>query len=95
MFVLDTNTVIYFFKGSGKVAATMFSKPPGHIGIPAITLYELELDIAKSTSSRKRMQQLDELVSAVQVLPFSSIEAKTSADIRADLEKKGTPIGPL
>lgn len=94
MYVLDTNTLIYFFKGMGSVADNLLSKKPGDIGIPAIVLYELELGIAKSAAPKKRAMQLDKLIDTVQILGFSTPEAKASAQIRAILEKQGTPIGP-
>lgn len=94
MWVLDTNTLIYFFKGMGKVADNLLSRPPKDIGIPAIVLYELEVGIAKSTSPGVRTRQLEQLLSAINLLPFSETEAKAAARIRANLEKKGTPIGP-
>lgn len=94
MYILDTNTLIYFFKGIGNVADKLLAASPKDIGIPAVVLYELEYGIARSTSPKKRMKQLEELFSLVEVLPFGNEEAKTSATIRASLEKKGTPIGP-
>ena len=93
MYILDTNTLIYFFKGLGGVAGTLFSKEPANIGIPAIVIYEIQTGIAKSTSPRKRKQQLKSLTEAVAILPFSIEEAKASATIRSRLEQKGTPIG--
>ena len=94
MWVLDTNTLIYFFKGEGRVAEALFARRPADIGIPAIVLYELQVGIAKSSSPEKRTEQLAELTSVVQVLPFHQQEARAAADVRAELEKKGTPIGP-
>jgi tRNA(fMet)-specific endonuclease VapC len=94
MYVLDTNTLIYFFKGKGRVAERMFLEAPADIGIPAVVIFELQTGIAKSASSRKRTQQLKSLMEAVKVLPFSTEEAKAAATIRARLEQKGMPIGP-
>ena len=94
MYILDTNTLIYFFKGVGNVADNLLAVSPKDIGIPAVVLYELEYGIARSTSPKKRTKQLEELCALVEVLVFGSEEAKTSAIIRASLEKKGTPIGP-
>ncbi len=94
MWVLDTNTLIYFFKGEGKVADSLFSKAPADIGIPAVVLYELHVGIAKSSSPEKRTAQLAELTSIVQLLPFHKKEARAAAAIRAALEQQGTPIGP-
>lgn len=93
MYVLDTNTLIYFFKGMGHVHERLLSVSPKNIGIPSIVVYELEFGIAKSTSPQKRQKQLKELVSLVNILPFGELEAKTSAKIRANLEKQGAPIG--
>ena len=94
MYILDTNTLIYFFKGIGRVADNLLAVSPKDIGIPAVVLYELEYGIARSTSPKKRTKQLEELCALVDVLNFGNEEAKASARIRASLEKKGTPIGP-
>ena len=95
MYVLDTNTLIYFFKGQGNVATRIFSEAPKDIAIPAIVIFELQTGIAKSNSPQKRTQQLKTLLEAVKVLPFSTSEASAAANIRAQLEKKGKPIGPF
>ena len=94
MYILDTNTLIYFFKGMGNVPSKLLATSPKEIAIPSIVLYELEYGIAKSNSPRKRQAQLNEICSVVKVLPFNSQEARCSALIRANLEKKGAPIGP-
>jgi len=57
-YVLDTNTLIYFFKGLGNVSDRLLSIPPAEIGLPAIVLYELEVGIGKSGTSKKRKTQL-------------------------------------
>ena len=93
-YTLDTNTLIYFFKGMGKVKDQLLSTPPSEIALPTIVLFEMELGIAKSSSPRKRISQLEDFVSLVNVVPFGPSEAKTGSRIRAKLEKKGIPIGP-
>ncbi len=86
MYVLDTNTVIYFFKGTGRVAEHFFTKSAEEIAIPSIVLYELS--IVKSNNPRKRKEQLNHLLSSIRVLPFTMKEAEASAIIRAELELK-------
>lgn len=93
MFALDTNTVIYYFKGSGHVAEHLLNTPPREIALPVIVLYELETGLAKSGATRRR-EQLDEFVRLITILPFGTEEAKAAAHVRAALERKGTPIGP-
>lgn len=95
MYVLDTNTLIYFFKGMGNVATHLFEHAPNEIAIPSIVVYELRVGIAKSTSPEKREKQLQTLLSNVCVLDFTCKEASSSAMVRATLEAKGEPIGPM
>ena len=95
MYLLDTNTVIYFFKGLGDISKNLFNVSPKDIFIPSIVVYELEVGIAKSNDSKKRQEQLKRVLSQVNIIDFSEKEAIASAKIRADLEKKGTPIGPI
>lgn len=93
MYVLDTNTLIYFFKGMGNVSHRLLAITPQEMAIPAIVLFELEYGIAKSSSPKKRQAQLKEMCALVRVLPFGNEEARLAALIRAQLDKKGTPIG--
>jgi tRNA(fMet)-specific endonuclease VapC len=92
MCLLDTNTLIDFFKGRGHVAERLLSVPPAKLGISAIVL---ETGIAKSTHPEKRRRQLDALVNAAVFFPFAKAEAHAAALIRRDLEEAGTPIGTL
>jgi len=93
VYIIDTNTLIYFFKGVGGVSGKFLEVSPKDMAIPSVVLYELEYGIAKSTSPRKRQAQLKELCSLVEILPFEEKAARFSASIRVNLEKKGTPIG--
>jgi len=94
-FALDTNVLIHFFKGDGRVAEHLLATPPSEVIIPAIVLYELEVGISRSTAPGKRRRQLDELLAAVEVRPFGLAEARIAARIRSTLERAGTTLGPL
>ena len=95
MFVLDTNTVIDFFRGEGRIASRLAATHPSEIAIPSVVLYELETGIARSSGAARRRQPLDAFLANLTVLPFDVIEARAAATIRARLEQAGTPIGPL
>ncbi|MCW6053507.1 type II toxin-antitoxin system VapC family toxin [Lyngbya sp. CCAP 1446/10] len=95
MYILDTNTLIYYFKGQGQVAQNLVNIPPQEIGISTIVLFELQVGIAKSTSPAKRTEQLQQLLSRVNLVPFDRDSAVAAATIRAQLEQQGTPIGPI
>ena len=93
-YVLDTNTLIYFFKGLGNVSKHMLAQSPSELAIPTVVLFELEVGIAKSTSPDKRKSHLQEITALVNVLPFGIAESRSAAQIRVELEKQGLPIGP-
>jgi tRNA(fMet)-specific endonuclease VapC len=95
MYVLDTNTLIYYFKGQGQVAQNLANVSAQEISIPTIVLFELQVGIAKSNSPAKRIQQLQELLSRVNLVLFDREAALAAAKIRAELEQQGTPIGQM
>lgn len=95
MYALDTNSLIYFFKGLGRVGARLLSVPPGEVALPAIVLFEIETGLAKSTSPERRRKQLDELLDVVRLLPFGAKEARAAATARAALERAGQQVGPF
>lgn len=95
MYVLDTNTLVYFFRGQGRVAERLLATAPTDVAVPSVVVYELETGIAKSIDPTRRRGQLDQLLQVVAVLPFGAEEAKCAAALRARLEAEGTPIGPM
>ncbi|EKU98064.1 putative nucleic acid-binding protein [Leptolyngbya sp. PCC 7375] len=95
MYVLDTNTLIYYFKGQGNVAQNLALVSEREVVIPSIVLFELYVGVAKSNSPTKRLQQLNTFSARVSLLPFNQSTAIVSAKIRAYLEKQGQTIGPL
>ncbi len=94
MYALDTNTLVYLFKGMGQVGGRLLGIPPSEIAIPSVVLYELELGILLSSDRAKRRAQLDTLAQAVMILPFDEAAAKSAAQIESALRSAGTPIGP-
>jgi tRNA(fMet)-specific endonuclease VapC len=65
------------------------------VGIPTIVLFELRFGIAKSA----RLRENSALLSAFLTLdvvpwPFDAEDAEEAGEIRAELERAGTPIGP-
>lgn len=95
MFLLDTNTLIAFFRGVDGVGSHLTRVPPSQVGVPAVVVYELETGIAKSMEPEKRRAQLDRFLDVVRVVPFGHAEAVETGRLRARLEKAGTPIGPI
>jgi tRNA(fMet)-specific endonuclease VapC len=89
MYVLDTNTLIYYFKGQGQVAQNLANVSAQEISVPTIVLFELQVGIAKSIAPAKRTQQLQQFLSRVSLVPFDQDAALAAAIIRASLEQQG------
>jgi tRNA(fMet)-specific endonuclease VapC len=95
MFALDTNALIHFFKGTGRVKERMLATPPAEIAIPAVVLYELEIGIVQSSQTSKRRVELDALLAVVSVLSLNAAAAKHAAELNSVLRRKGAEIGPM
>lgn len=94
-YMLDTNIVIYLIKKQPKsVLQKLQEYDPSDFCISSITLAEMEYGIAKSTRPEKNQAALSAFLSNIDILPFDDRAAVEYGDIRASLEKKGTPIGP-
>ncbi len=95
MFVLDTNTVVDYFKGRGKVAERLLAVPPREISLPAIVTYEVWVGVLGSQNAKRRQSQYEQFLSVIQVIPFDSAISRRAAELRHMLERRGESIGPL
>ena len=95
MFVLDTNTVIDYFKGRGKVAERLLAVPPREIALPAIVAYEVWVGVLGSQNAKRRQSQYEQFLSVIEVIPFDSAISRRAAELRHTLERRGASIGPL
>ena len=94
--MLDTNTCIALIKRKPIYALQKFSKyQVGDIGISAVTLAELRYGVSKSQHQAKNQAALDEFMLPLEVAAFDERATAAYGVLRAALEKRGTPIGPL
>ncbi len=94
-YILDTNVCIQLIKGrlpSIKEKAQSISNH--QILIPAIVRYELFVGAYKSPDREKAIKTVRHFISSFQTIPLSDEIAEKGAEIRANLESLGTPIGP-
>lgn len=94
MFALDTNVIIHFLKGKGRVVENLLAQSPKDVFIPSIVYYELLVGVEKSANPVLKRQILDTLLSHIQFLEFGEKESLLAAKIRAKLENSGQTIGP-
>lgn len=95
MYALDTNTLLDFFRGRGKVAQHLLAVPPGEVALPAIVAYEVWVGVLGSQSARRRQAQYEQFLATVSILAFDSAAARRAAEVRRGLERSGEGIGPL
>jgi len=63
--------------------------------LSVVTLSELAYGVSKSQTPRENQQALELFLSPFQVLEYPTEAAFAYGHIRADLERKGTPIGGM
>ena len=95
-FMLDTNICIYLIKQKPvKVLKHFKTRSIGDIGISTISLAELRYGVSKSKYVEKNQQALNEFILPLEVADFDMKAAEEYGIIRAELEKKGKPIGSM
>jgi tRNA(fMet)-specific endonuclease VapC len=95
-FMLDTNICIYLIKQKPvKVLRHFKSHSVGDIGLSTISLAELRYGVSKSQYVEKNQQALNEFILPLEVADFNETAAEEYGIIRAELEKKGKPIGSM
>lgn len=94
-YMLDTNMCIYAQKQNPNVLAKIHENYQEGLAISSITLAELEYGVQASVNPEKNMVALLKFLTIVEILPFESSAAFEYGKIRADLRRKGTPIGNM
>ena len=93
-YMFDTNICIYLIrKKPVQVIKRLQNTNISEIGISVITLSELEYGVAKSSNKTQNRMALAEFLAPFEIVPFAESAAAEYGEIRAFLEKKGTPIG--
>ncbi len=95
-FILDTNICIYIIKRKPSGVIERFKQAEiSRIGISSITLSELLYGVSKSSKPEQNQIALTQFVAPLEILPYGNEAAQYYGDLRAQLEKQGTPIGSL
>ena len=95
-YMLDTNICIYIMKNKPEKVLRRFKEELNNgIGIPSITLAELEYGMKHSSNPAQNERALLRFLVPLSVLPFGAGAASEYGAIRTFLQNNGTPIGPL
>lgn len=94
-YLLDTNVCIRYISGrSPNVLQKMRSTPADSIVVCSVVKAELFYGAMKSQRPQQTLAGHLQFFSQFQSLAFDDAAAMIFGDIRADLARKGTPIGP-
>lgn len=94
--LLDTNICIYLIKKKPlKVLKKLSEYAVSDIGISSITVAELLYGVDKSSLPERNRDALDGFLAPFEIMPFDDRAAEVYGRIRAELERKGTPIGSM
>lgn len=94
-FLLDTNICIYVInERPAAVLERFLVNEEAGLGISAITASELYWGVRK-TGSQRNLRALESFLAPLAVMDYDLAAAQAYGELRAALEKKGSPIGPL
>jgi len=93
-YLLDTNMVIYTMKNRPQQVKRRFQQHHGRMGISAVTLGELIFGAEHSKEVERNLEDIEAMATRLEVVPFDTKAAYHFGRIRAELYRKGQPIGP-
>ena len=95
-YLIDTNICIYIINHRPVEVVEKFKQfDVGDISVSSITASKLQYGAAKSARKKENQQRLNEFLLPFTILPYDEMAAEHYGEIRAQLEKNGTVIGPL
>lgn len=95
-YMLDTNICIYAIKHKPPEVIKNFLKHnPDDICVSSITYGELMHGMEKSQTVERNRAAITLFLSSISILSFDDYAAEEYGKIRAELEQKGTPMGPM
>ena len=94
-YLLDTDTCIYLINERPRSVIARFRRHAvGDIGVSTVTVSELAWGVAKTGSARNRAA-LAAFLLPLAIAPYDLAAALRYGEVRADLARRGRPIGPL
>src|SRR2546423_1357912 len=92
--LLDTDTCVAVLRGRTQTVERLQNAAPDDCGISSVTAFELFAGAAKARLPERERGKIEHLLEVVAELPFDANAARRAGELRALLDKHGTPIGP-
>lgn len=95
-YLLDTNICIYLIKRKPpEVLQRFLQLSPGSVFISSVTTSELYYGAQKSQRVQTNLEALNHFLLSFRIVDYDESASFLYGELRADLEKRGQPIGPL
>jgi tRNA(fMet)-specific endonuclease VapC len=92
-YMLDTNICIYVIKNRPEGLRERFNSLAEQLCISAVTLAEMIYGAEKSARPVENLAVVEQFAARLEILPFAERAAAHYGQLRAELERHGTPIG--
>ena len=94
-YLLDTNTVSFHIReSSAPLRRRLLRVEASQVALSVVTEMEIRYGLARNPKLRIA-DLIEEFLAGITILPLDSGVAGTYARVRAQLEAKGKPVGPL
>jgi tRNA(fMet)-specific endonuclease VapC len=94
-YLLDTNTCIRYLNGrSPSIFQRLDEIPETSICVCSVVKFEMRYGALRSQNVETTLARQEKFFSRYPSLPFDDLSQLYAAQIRADLARVGTPIGP-
>ncbi|ANI80244.1 type II toxin-antitoxin system tRNA(fMet)-specific endonuclease VapC [Sphingobium sp. EP60837] len=93
-FMLDTNICIFTIKNRPQEVRSAFKQHQGQMCISSVTLMELIYGAEKSSNPERNLADVEGFAARLEVLNYGREAAAHTGQLRAELSRAGTPIGP-
>ena len=93
-YLLDTNICIYTIKNRPQSVRAAFNRHANQLAISTVTLTELLYGAEKSARAESNLASIEGFAARLTVLDFDASAAAHTGEIKAELARAGTPIGP-
>ncbi len=93
-YMLDKNLCIRVLRDRPQTLRARFNAEATALCVSSLIVYELLVGAEKSARPAEIRREVERFLSRLEVLPFDEPAAAHAAEIRATLERRGTPIGP-
>ncbi|MBA8822598.1 tRNA(fMet)-specific endonuclease VapC [Ochrobactrum sp. P6BSIII] len=92
--MLDTNICIFTIKNRPQQVREAFNRFHDQLCISSVSLMELIYGAEKSAHPEKNLAVVEGFAARLEVLSYDEAAANHTGQLRAELARSGTPIGP-